>query len=199
MTCGFAGYNPASGGENGGPLVDSWGDLASFLVTLSDEDRARFSRYAGVDLPGEREDIVRMLHDYAAGNPATTASGLLATTGAQAGMARDLSFARLVGAAALEFAGTPDDRLLAHVCLAQVHFRNRRKEADLLAFEEHCRAAIDLGHTGTFCYERLAALYEYRGDRDEATRVCRRAVETLESAGDARSAERFRRRLGRLG
>ena len=78
------------------------------------------------------------------------------------------------------------------------HFQNRREEADLLAFEKHCRAAVDLGHAGTFCYERLAALYEYRGDREEATKMCRRAVEVLEASGDARSAERFKRRLQRL-
>ncbi|HEV3477543.1 MAG TPA: hypothetical protein VG127_08685, partial [Rubrobacteraceae bacterium] len=95
-------------------------------------------------------------------------------------------------------AETPEERELAHVCLAQAHFQNRREEEDLLAFEEHCRAAIDLGHAGSFCYERLAALYEYRGDREEAAEVCRRAAEILEATGDARSAERFRRRLQRL-
>jgi hypothetical protein len=178
--------------------VDSWENLASFLATLPEEDRARFSRYAALDLPREHEEIARTLRAYAAENPATTASGLLATTGAQAGMAQDPVFARRVGAAALEFAGAPEERQLAHVCLAQTHFRNRREEADLLAFEEHCLAAIDLGHAGTFCYERLAALYEYRGDREEAAKVCRRAVEMLEAAGDARSAERFRKRLSRL-
>jgi hypothetical protein len=57
---------------------------------------------------------------------------------------------------------------------------------------------VDLRHAGTFCYERLAALYEYRGDREETAGVCRRAVEVLEASGDARSAERFRRRLQRL-
>jgi hypothetical protein len=179
-------------------LVASWEDLASFLATLPEEDRARFSRFAALDLPGEPGAVLRVLRAYAAENPAATASNLLATTGAQAGFARDLGFARLVGAAALEFAETPEERQLAHVSLAQAHFQNRREEADLLAFEEHCRAAIDLGHAGTFCYERLAALYEYRGDREEAARVCRRAIEVLEASGDARSAGRFRKRLGRL-
>jgi hypothetical protein len=178
--------------------VGSWEDLATFLAALSGEDRARFSRYAAVEVAEEPHAVSAALRTYAAENPAATASGLLATTGARAGSARDLGFARAMGTAALRLAETSEERQLAHVCLAQVHFQNRREEADLLAFEEHCRAAIDLGHAGTFCYERLAALYEYRGNLEEAARICRRAVETLEGAGDLRSAERFRRRLQRL-
>jgi hypothetical protein len=178
--------------------MGSWDDLALFLASLPEEDRARFSRYAAMDLPEEPDDIARTLRAYVVENPAATASYLLATTGAQAGLARDLGFARTVGMAALEFAETPEERQLAHVCLARSHFQNRRERADLLAFEKHCRAAVDLGHAGTFCYERLAALYEYRGDQQEAARVCRRAIETLEASGDARSAEQFRRRLQRL-
>jgi hypothetical protein len=149
-------------------------------------------------VPEEPRAVSATLQTYAAQNPAATASELLATTGARAGSAQDLGFARTMGAAALEFARTPEERQLAHACLAQIHFQNRREERDLLAFEEHCRAAIDLGHPGTFCYERLAVLYEYRGDPEEAAKVCRRAVEALESSGDPRSAERFRRRLQRL-
>jgi hypothetical protein len=175
-----------------------WEDLASFLGALPEEERARFSRYAAVDLPEEPDAVTRTLRAYAAENPAATASGLLATTSAQAGFSGDLDLARSLGAAALEFAETLEERQLAHVCLAQAHFQSRREEGSLLAFEEHCRAAIDLGHAGTFCYERLAALYEYRGDREEAARICRRAVEVLEASGDGRSAERFRRRLQRL-
>jgi hypothetical protein len=178
--------------------VGSWDDLATFLAALPEEDRARFPRYAAVELPAELDAVAGTLRAYATENPEATASTLLATTAARAGSVRDLGFARTVGAAALEFAGTPEERQLAHVCLAQVHFQNRREEADLLAFEEHCRAAIDLGHAGTFCYERLAVLYEYRGDVEEAAKVCRRAVEVLEDSGDARSAERFRSRLQRL-
>ena len=177
--------------------MGEWEDLASFLASLRSEDRARFSRYAALDLT-EEPDAAVTLRAYAAENPLTTASGLLATTAAMAGLARDLAFAYLAGGAALEFAETLEDRQLAHACLAQAHFQNRRNEADLLAFEKHCRSAIDLGHAGTFCYERLAALYEYRGDREEAARVCRRAVELLRASGDARSAERFKRRLRRL-
>jgi hypothetical protein len=178
--------------------MGSWEDLASFLAALPEEDRARFSRYAAVDLPEEPDAVARTLRAYAAENPGATTSGLLATTAAQAGLSHDLALARAVGAAGLEFAETPEERQLAHVCLAQVHFQNRREEGDLLAFEEHCRAAIDLGHAGTFCYERLATLYEHRGDREEAERICRRAVEALGASGDGRSAERFRRRLQRL-
>ncbi len=179
--------------------MGSWEALALFLAALPEEDRARFSRYAALDLPeGPPEALSATLMAYAAHNPAATASGLLATTGARAAFSRDLDLARSLGAAALELAETPEECELAHVCLAQAHFQNRREEEDLLAFEEHCRAAIDLGHAGTFCYERLAALYEYRGDREEAAEVCRRAAEVLEATGDARSAERFKRRLERL-
>ncbi len=178
--------------------MGSWEDLATFLTALPGEDLALFSRYAAVKVPEEPHAVSATLRTYAAQNPAATASELLATTGARAGSARDLGFARAMGAAALELAETPEELRLAHVCLAQIHFQNRREEADLLAFEEHCRAAIGLGHGGTFCYERLAALYEYRGDLEEAAKVCRRAVEALEGSGDPRSAERFRRRLQRL-
>ncbi len=146
--------------------MGSWEALASFLAALPEGDRARFSRYAALDLPEDRAALT------AAQN--LTASDLLATTGTRAALSRDLDLARSLGAAALELAETPEERELAHVCLAQAHFQNRREEEDLLAFEEHCRAAIDLGHAGTFCYERLAALYEYRGDREEAAEVCRR-------------------------
>jgi hypothetical protein len=176
--------------------VGSWEALASFLIALPEEDRARFSRYAALDLPEDPAALTAKLRAYAAQN--LTASDLLATTGTRAALSRDLDLARSLGAAALELAETPEERELAHVCLAQAHFQNRREEEDLLAFEEHCRAAIDLGHAGTFCYERLAVLYEYRGNREEAAEVCRRAVEALEAAEDARSAERFRRRLQRL-
>ena len=178
--------------------MGSWEDVAALLASLPGEDRALFTRYAAVEVPEEPHAVSATLRTYAAQNPAATASGLLATTGARAGSEGDLGFARAMGAAALELAETREERQLAHVCLAQIHFQNRREEEDLLAFQEHCRAAIDLGHGGTFCYERLAALYEYRGDLEEAARVCRRAVEALESSGDPRSAERFRRRLRRL-
>jgi hypothetical protein len=178
--------------------VGSWDDVAMLLASLPGEDRALFSRYAAVEVPEEPRAVSATLQTYAAQNPAATASGLLATTGARAASVGELGFARAMGAAALELAETAEESQLAHVCLAQIHFQNRREEADLLAFEEHCRAAIELGHGGTFCYERLAALYEYRGDPGEAASVCRRAVEALESSGDPRSAERFRRRLQRL-
>src|SRR5687767_14911736 len=110
--------------------MGSWEDLASFLVALPEEDRARFSRYAAVDLPEEPGAVAATLRVYAAENPAVTASGLLATTGAQAGLTHDLALARAVGTAALEFAETPEERQLAHVCLAQVHFQNRREEGN---------------------------------------------------------------------
>ena len=133
-----------------------------------------------MDLPDDPDNVPATLWAYASENPAAIASGLLVTTGGQAGLARGLGSACAVGAAALEFAETPEERQLAHVCLALSHFHDRREEADLLAFEKHCRAAVDLGHAGTFCYERLAALYEYRGDREEAASICRHAVEVLE-------------------
>lgn len=175
-----------------------WEDLAAFLAALEEEDRERVGRYAAVEIPEDRASVAAALRGYAAANPGTTPATLLATTGSQAGYARDLDFARKIGRAALDLAGTPEEEQLAHVCLAQTHFRNRREEADLEAFVEHCRAAIELGHAGTFCYERLAVLYEYRGEIDDAAAVCRRAVEVLGAAGDERSAGRFRARLERL-
>jgi hypothetical protein len=183
----------------GGPMdrPAGWPELAPYLAALSVEERASFSRYAALGLPDESEDVEAALLAYAAQNPEANPSGLLATTGAQAGLAGDLGLARRLGVAALDLADTPEERQLAHVCLAQTHFRNRREEADLAGFVEHCRAAVDLGHAGTFCYERLATLYEYRGELEAAMWVCRRAVEVL-GAEDPDSAERFRRRLRRL-
>ena len=92
--------------------MGSWEDLVSFLTSLAEEDRARFSRYAAMDLPGEPDALAATLRAYAEENPAATAS-------------------------------------------------------DLLAFEKHCRAA----------------LYEYRGDRGEAARVCRRASRSWKPRG----------------
>lgn len=178
--------------------VAGWEDLAAFLAAMSDDERGRAGRYAGVAFPADTDAIITVLRDYAAANPGTTPAALLAATGSRAGYARDLDLARRMGRAALDLAETPDERQLAHVCLAQTHFQNRRETEDLEAFVEHCRVAIELGHTGTFCYERLAVLYEYRGDREAAAEVCRRAVEALGAEGDERSAERFRRRLVRL-
>lgn len=175
-----------------------WKVLAGFLAALPDGDRDRFGRHAGVEIPEDADAVAEVLRAFAAANPETTPAMLLATTGARAGAARDLDFARRAGHAALDLAGTPEEEQLAHVCLAQTHFQNRREEADLRGFVEHCRAAIELGHAGTFCYERLAALYEYRGDVEAAIGVCRRAVEVLGAAGDERSAGRFRSRLERL-
>lgn len=178
--------------------MNSWEDLARFLAGLPDEDRARFSRYAGLELSGDENTVVRALRSYASENPSATPSGLLATTGSQAGFASETGFARGLGSAALEFAVTDEERQLAHVSLAQTHFQNRRDEDELRRFEEHCRAAVELGHAGTFCYQRLAALYEYRGDPEEAIRICRLAVEALDAAGDHRSAGKFEKRLDRL-
>ncbi len=175
-----------------------WDGLAAWLSTLAREDLDFFSRYASLDVSGGPEDISRTLQIHAARSPKATPSVLLATTGSQAAFARDLDFAREMGMAALNVAGTPEEEQLAHVCLAQAYFQNRRDEESLAAFVEHCRAAIDLGHAGTFCYERLATLYEYRGDLEEAARVSSRAVEALGAAGDNRSAARFQKRLDRL-
>jgi tetratricopeptide (TPR) repeat protein len=178
--------------------VGSWRELAAFLAALPDEDRVRASSHAALGLPADVESITAVLATYAAENPAATPSALLATTGARAGASGDLDLARALGRAALDLAEGSEDLQLAHVSLAQTHFRNRRDEADLAAFVEHCQAAIRAGHAGSFCYERLAVLYEYRGEREEAAEICRRAVEVLEAAGDPRSAARFRKRLDRL-
>jgi hypothetical protein len=152
-------------------------------------------------LPDNEKGIAAVLSAYAAENPSTTPSVQLATTGARAGSEGDLALARVLGQAALGLAEGPEDLQTAHVShvsLAQTHSRNRSDEADLAGFVEHCRAAIRAGHAGTFCYERLAVLYEYRGEREEAAEICRRAIEALVSAGDTRSAARFRKRLDRL-
>lgn len=184
--------------ENTARPVNGWARLAAFLASLPNEDRARVSSYAALDLPEEEESIVAVLLVYAVENPTVTPPALLATTGAGAGAGGDFDLARTLGRVALDLAEEPEDRQLAHVSLAQTHFRNRRDEADLASFIEHCRAAVRAGHAGTFCYERLAVLYEYRGEREEAADISRRAVEVLEAAGDSRSADRFRKRLDRL-
>ena len=136
----------------------SWDELATFLASLSDEDRARFSSYAAIDLPVDAEGISTVLLSYAAENLAATPSVLLATTGTRAGTSGNLVLARTLGRAALNLAEEPGDLQLAHVSLAQTHFQNRRDETDLIAFVQHCRAAIEAGHAGSFCYERLAVL-----------------------------------------
>lgn len=176
-----------------------WEDLAAFLASLTDEDRECVSRYAALDLPGGEEGIAAVLAAYATENPSTTPSELLATAGSWAGAGGAPDLARRVGRAALDLAGGAGDLQIAHVSLAQTYFRNRCNGADLARFVEHCRAAIHAGHAGTFCYERLAVLHEYRGEKEEAAEVCHRAVEVLEAAGDPRSAARFRKRLDRLG
>ncbi|MDP8953070.1 MAG: hypothetical protein M3N18_12710 [Actinomycetota bacterium] len=181
-----------------GETTPSWEELATFLASLPEEDRARASSYAILDLPADAEGIAAVLSAYAAENPSATPAALLATTGARAGASGDLALARTLGRAALDLAEGPEDLQLAHVFLAQTHYKNRRDEADLAGFVEHCHAAIRAGHAGTFCYERLAALYECRGENEEATRICRRAIEALEAAGDPRSAASFRKRLDRL-
>lgn len=174
-----------------------WGALASYLASLPPEELEHFSRYAGLELPPDEERIASALEAYAAGNPSDTPAGLLATTGAQAGFAGDAEFGVRVGRAALESSEGRGERALAHVSLAQTHFQSRREEEQLSLFEHHCRAAIEQGHSGTFCYERLATLYEYRGQLEEAVWICRRAVEAL-GAEDPRSVERFQKRLDRL-
>jgi len=177
-----------------------WRDLAGLLHSLPEEDRVLFSRYAALDLPPEpagREEVSGVLAAYARSNPSDTPAGLLATTGAQAGFSGDRELALRLGRAALELAETEGDLALAHVSLAQTHFQSRRDEEQLALFERHCRAAIEQGHSGTFCYERLATLYEYRGWLDEAREVCSRAVEVL-GQEDPRSVGRFQKRLDRL-
>lgn len=178
-------------------MTGSFEEAAFFLAALPAEDRARFSRYAALDLPEGVEGMTAVLEAYAAENSSGPVE-LLALAGARAGVAGELGFARRIGRSALEAAGTDEERQLAHVCLARTHFQNRREVEDLASFVEHCRAAIELDHAGTFCYERLAALYEYRGELDRAAEVCRRAVEVLGAARDARSVGAFRKRLDRL-
>lgn len=179
------------GGESG------WGEAAGFLAALPEEHRERFSHYAGLDLPPDKEGIARTLEAYSVANPSDTPSGLLATTGAQAGFSGEREFGVEIGRAALDLAEDVRDSALAHVSLAQTHFQGRREERELELFEHHCRSAVEEGHAGTFCYERLSTLYEYRGWLDEAERICRLAVETLQQH-DPRSVEKFQKRLRRI-
>lgn len=176
-----------------------WRDLTGYLAVLAPEDRDRAGRYAALGLPEDAEGIERALLAFAAESPGATPAVFLATTGAQAGAAGDPDLAVRLGRAALDLASSEEDLRLAHASLAQTHFRNRREEEHLEAFVEHCWEAVRRGHAGNFCYERLAVLYEFRGDREAAREVCRRAIGALEAAGDARSAARFRKRLERLG
>lgn len=179
--------------------MSDWETLAYFLAALDDGELGRFSTHAALDLPrGSPESILRVLHDYADAVRDARPSSLLATTGAQAGAAGEDGLAVNLGRAALEMADSPEDLGLAHVCLAQTHFRRRGDRDELARFVEHCRSAVAAGCAGTFCYERLAVLYEYRGETGEAAEVCRRAVEVLSAAGDDRSAARFRKRLERI-
>ncbi|HEX2728938.1 MAG TPA: hypothetical protein VHM16_04235 [Rubrobacteraceae bacterium] len=175
-----------------------WADLEVLISNLSPDDRALLSRYTALDLSAGPDAVAATLRAFAQRSPDSTPSVLLATAGAHAAQAGEEDFARRIGGAALDIAATSEERRIAHVCLAQTHFRRRRDGAELEAFIAHCRAAVDLGHTGTFCYERLAVLYEYRGDLDGAIEICRRAVNALSGAGDDRSAGRFKRRLARL-
>lgn len=172
----------------------SWSEAASYLAALSAEERESFSRHSGISLPDDAEGIEAALNAHGSGSPAE----LFATTGAAAGTTRETGFALSLGGAALEMAQTPEERQLAHVCLAQTHFRGRKDPEQLSAFEEHCLCAVDLGAAGTFCYERLATLYEYRKDFERAAEVSRKAVGSLGEAGDVRSVERFQKRLARL-
>ncbi|QYJ17057.1 hypothetical protein Rxycam_02894 [Rubrobacter xylanophilus DSM 9941] len=167
-------------------------ETAAFLAGLSPRERESFFRFSGVELPSDPVEAERRLAEA----PVEPVA-LLATAAARAaGEVPDL--ARRLGEAALHLARSREERQLAHVCLAQVHFRLRRDPEELAAFERHCKEAMDLGHAGSFCYERLAALYEYEGRYEEAVRVCERAVEVLGRAGDELSARRFQGRLDRL-
>lgn len=169
----------------------SLGETALFLASLTHEERDSFSRHSNIALPDDAEGIEAALREKVAGSPAE----LFATTGAMAGTTSERDFAVFLGKAALEMSETDEERGLAHVCLAQTHFRLRKEGEHLAAFEAHCSEAVKLGAAGTFCYERLATLYEYRKEYERAARVSRRAVENL---ADERSVGRFRERLVRL-
>ncbi|WP_273841553.1 hypothetical protein [Rubrobacter calidifluminis] len=178
--------------------MSDWEDLAGYVASLPPEEQASFSRHAGMDLTGGQEAAARTLRAYAAGNPGVSPSSFLSSVCSQAAFACDTGMARRAGEAALQLAQSGEDRQLAHVALAQLHFQNRRDKGELDAFERHCLEAVRLGHAGTFCYERLTTLYEYRGQTGKAREICSRAIEVLEGAGDTSSADRFRRRLERF-
>lgn len=173
-------------------------EVAAFLASFPEEERVRLGRYMNLELPGDTQGIARVLGAYGEENTEATLAELLAITGAQAAFAGDEDLGLRISSAALELSETDGEKQLAHVSLAQIHHRNRRDPQELERFESHCLEAIRLGHSGTFCYERLAVLYEYRGEKEEAARICRRAIEVLEEAGDTRSAQKFQKRLGRI-
>ncbi|MDQ3891605.1 MAG: hypothetical protein M3274_01725, partial [Actinomycetota bacterium] len=74
--------------------MSRWDELATFLASLPDTDRARISSYAALGLPDEAEGIAAVLSTYAGENPSATPSVLLASTGARAGTSGDLDLAR---------------------------------------------------------------------------------------------------------
>jgi hypothetical protein len=167
----------------------NWDGLATFLVSLSNEGRARFSCYTAVNLPAGVEGISAVLSAYAAENPTATPSTLLATTGAWAGTSGDLVLARPY----LMSCGSRPRRRARRpsVCprLARADPSSELSQrGGSHGFVRHCRAAIEDGHARSFCYERMAVLYEHRAEKKEVAKPCRRAIEILEAAGDRRSA-----------
>lgn len=178
--------------------MTTWSEFADFLTALDREDRERFGRYAFLQLPETPDAAREVLQEYSRMNPETTPAELVATAVSQASAAGDREFARDLGPVALDAAGSDRERQLAHVAIAQAHFRNRKNPEEMAGFERHCRAAIEAGHAGTFCYERLAALHEYRGELEEVVSLCARATRVLREAGDERSAVRFEQRGERV-
>ncbi|WP_119068973.1 hypothetical protein [Rubrobacter indicoceani] len=177
-----------------GQISEGWRDLAHYLSALAAGERESVSAQTGWRLSEDPEETLRMLAatldllDGAASDFAALAGVRLALEGGDRGLATKL------GEVAVQLAGSVGERQLAHACLAQSAFRFRKDPESLAAFERHCEAAIALEHAGTFCYERLAVLYEYRGETESAVEVCEKAAAALSASGDGRSAERFRKK-----
>ncbi|AHY46028.1 Hypothetical Protein RradSPS_0745 [Rubrobacter radiotolerans] len=173
-----------------------WREAADFVASLGAEDQEALGREIGTPVPEDPEEALEVLRLI--GGEDSTPSDALALAGVRVATSGERELSRRLGQAAAELAQTPEERQLAHACLAQSAFKFRKDPQSLADFERHCREAMDLGHAGTFCYERLAVLYEYRGETEEAIEVCRRAERVLAAAGDPRSAESFRERAEKI-
>jgi hypothetical protein len=129
----------------------NWDGLATFLVSLSNEGRARFSCYTAVNLPAGVEGISAVLSAYAAENPTATPSTLLATTGAWAGTSGDLVLARPY---LMSCGSRPRRRARRPSACSRLARADPSSELSQRGgshgFVRHCRAAIEDGHARSF-------------------------------------------------
>lgn len=180
------------------PKDDAWRDLIAHLSALDAEDRETLSRHTGTAISEDPDATEKALRGSGTtdGSPAE----FIALVGLRVGLEdADRGLATRLGGVSVQLSVSVGERQLAHACLAQTAFKFRKDPRSLAVFEEHCSEAMALGHAGTFCYERLSVLYEYRGEVGRAIEVCRRAEAALSGAGDTRSAGRFREKAESIG